>query len=208
MLPGILGKKVGMTHIFNDEGKMVPVTVVEAGPVFITQIKTEDKDGYTAVQVGYEETKEKHLTFPKFGHLKKAGLTKNLRTLKEFRVEKVDGFELGQEINVSIFADGEAVAVTGTSKGRGFAGGVKRYHFRGQHMTHGYMTHRRPLSNGATGPQRVFKGKRGPGHMGDAQVTQKGLKVVRVDAERNLLLIDGSLPGPNGAQVIIKKVAK
>ncbi|MBS1704068.1 MAG: 50S ribosomal protein L3 [Armatimonadetes bacterium] len=208
MLPGILGRKVGMTHIFNDAGKMVPVTVVEAGPVFVTQIKTEDKDGYTAVQVGYGEAKEKQLTFPKFGHLKKAGVGKNLRTLKEFRVEKTDGFELGQEIGADIFADGEAVAVTGVSKGRGFAGGVKRYHFKGQHMTHGYMTHRRPLSNGATGPQRVFKGKRGPGHMGDAQVTQKGLKVVRVDAERNLLLIDGSLPGPNGALVIVKKVSK
>lgn len=208
MLPGILGRKVGMTHIFNDAGKMVPVTVVEAGPVFVTQIKTEDKDGYTAVQVGYGDAKEKQLTFPKFGHLKKAGVGKNLRTLREFRVEAIDGFELGQEIGVDIFADGEAVAVTGVSKGRGFAGGVKRYHFKGQHMTHGYMTHRRPLSSGATGPQRVFKGVRKPGHMGDAQITQKGLKVVRVDAERNLLLIDGSLPGPNGALVVIKKVAK
>jgi large subunit ribosomal protein L3 len=208
MLPGILGKKVGMTHIFNGEGKMVPVTVVEAGPVFVTQIKTQDNDGYTAVQVGYGDAKEKQLTFPKFGHLKKAGLTKNLRTLREFRVEGVDGFDLGQEINVSIFAEGEAVTVTGVSKGRGFAGGVKRYHFKGQHMTHGFMTHRRPLSNGATGPQRVFKGKRGPGHMGDAQVTQKGLKIVRVDAERNLLLIDGSLPGPNGALVTVNKLKK
>jgi large subunit ribosomal protein L3 len=116
--------------------------------------------------------------------------------------------ELGQEINVEIFAEGEVVTVTGKSKGRGFQGGVKRYHFRGQHMTHGYMTHRRPLSNGATGPQRVFKGKRGPGHMGDAQVTQRGLKIVRIDAERNLLLIDGSVPGPNGAEVIIKKVSR
>lgn len=208
MLPGILGRKVGMTHIFNDAGKMVPVTVVEAGPVYVTQIKTEDKDGYSAIQIGYGDAKEKHLTFPKFGHLKKAGVGKNLRTLKEFRVEATDGFELGQEIGVDIFADGEAVTVTGDSKGRGFAGGVKRYHFKGQHMTHGYMTHRRPLSSGATGPQRVFKGVKKPGHMGDAQVTQKGLKVVRVDAERNLLLIDGSLPGPNGALVIIKKVAK
>lgn len=208
MLPGILGRKIGMTHIFNDAGKMVPVTVVEAGPVFVTQIKTEDKDGYTAVQVGYGEAKEKQLTFPKFGHLKKAGIGKNLRTLREFRVAKTEGFELGQEIVVDIFADGEAVTVTGFSKGRGFAGGVKRYHFKGQHMTHGFMTHRRPLSNGATGPQRVFKGKRGPGHMGDARVTQKGLKVVRVDAERNLLLIDGSVPGPNGALVVVNKVSK
>jgi len=208
MLPGILGTKIGMTHVFTDEGKMVPVTVVQAGPVYVTQLKSEEKDGYTAVQVGYGEAKESKLTFPKFGHLKKAGLTKNLRTLKEFRTDSTDGLSLGQEITVDIFAEGEKITVTGDSKGRGFAGGVKRYHFKGQHMTHGYMTHRRPLSNGATGPQRVFKGKRGPGHMGDATVTQKGLKVVKIDAERNLILIDGSVPGPNGAQVIITKVAR
>lgn len=208
MLPGILGTKIGMTHVFTDEGKMVPVTVVQAGPVFVTQLKSEDKDGYTAVQVGYGEAKEKKLTFPKFGHLKKAGLTHNLKTLKEFRIDSTEGLALGQEITVDIFAEGEKITVTGTSKGRGFAGGVKRYHFKGQHMTHGYMTHRRPLSNGATGPQRVFKGKRGPGHMGDATVTQKGLKVVKIDAERNLILIDGSVPGPNGAQVVINKVAR
>jgi len=208
MLPGILGTKIGMTHVFTDEGKMVPVTVVQAGPVYVTQLKSEEKDGYTAVQVGYGEAKESKLTFPKFGHLKKAGLTKNLKTLKEFRIDSTDGLALGQEVTVDIFAEGDKVTVTGDSKGRGFAGGVKRYHFKGQHMTHGYMTHRRPLSNGATGPQRVFKGKRGPGHMGDATVTQKGLKVVKVDAERNLILIDGSVPGPNGAQVIITKVAR
>ena len=208
MLPGILGTKIGMTHVFTDEGKMVPVTVVQAGPVFVTQLKSEDKDGYTAVQVGYGEAKESKLTFPKFGHLKKAGLTKNLRTLKEFRIDSTEGLTLGQEITVDIFTEGEKITVTGNSKGRGFAGGVKRYHFKGQHMTHGYMTHRRPLSNGATGPQRVFKGKRGPGHMGDETVTQKGLKVVKIDAERNLILIDGSVPGPNGAQVVINKAAR
>lgn len=208
MLQGILGTKVGMTHLFTEDGRMVPVTVVQAGPVYVTQLKTEDKDGYTAVQVGFGEAKEKSLTFPKFGHLKKAGLSKNLRTLKEFRVESVEGLQLGQEIKADIFAEGEVITVTGTSKGKGFAGGVKRYHFKGQHMTHGYMTHRRPLSNGATGPQRVFKGSRRPGHMGDAQVTQKGLKVVKVDAERNLILIDGSVPGAPGALVVINKVAK
>jgi large subunit ribosomal protein L3 len=208
MLPGILGTKIGMTHVFTDEGKMVPVTVVQAGPVFVTQLKSEDKDGYTAVQVGYGEASDKKLTFPKYGHLKKAGLTKNLKTLKEFRIDSTDGLALGQEITVDIFAEGEKITVTGNSKGRGFAGGVKRYHFNGQHMTHGFMTHRRPLSNGATGPQRVFKGKRGPGHMGDETVTQKGLKVVKIDAERNLILIDGSVPGPNGAQVVINKVAR
>jgi large subunit ribosomal protein L3 len=197
-----------MTHLFTEEGKMVPVTVIQAGPVYVTQIKTEDTDGYSAVQVGFGEAKEKKLTFPKYGHLKKAGVNKNLRTLKEFRVDSTDGLALGQEINVGIFAEGEKIVVTGKSKGKGFAGGVKRYHFKGQHMTHGYMTHRRPLSSGATGPQRVFKGVRKPGHMGDAQVTQKGLKIVRVDAERNLLLVDGSVPGPNGAFVVIKKAAR
>jgi large subunit ribosomal protein L3 len=197
-----------MTHIFREDGKMIPVTVVQAGPVYVTQLKNQDTDGYTAVQVGWGEARENKLTFPKYGHLKKAGLTKNLKRLKEFRLDSTEGLSLGQEIGVDIFAEGEVVTVTGTSKGRGFAGGVKRYHFKGQHMTHGYMTHRRPLSSGATGPQRVFKGTRKPGHMGDATVTQKGLKVVGVDTERNLLLIDGSVPGPNGAEVIISKAGK
>ncbi|MEZ0324928.1 MAG: 50S ribosomal protein L3 [Fimbriimonas sp.] len=208
MLPGILGTKVGMTHIFREDGKMVPVTVVQAGPVFVTQLKNEETDGYTAVQVGYGEAKESRLTFPKYGHLKKSGVGKNLKRLKEFRVDSIDGLSLGQEIGVDIFAEGEKVTVTGTSKGKGFQGGVKRYHFKGQHMTHGYMTHRRPLSSGATGPQRVFKGTRKPGHMGDMTVTQPGLKIVGVDVERNLLLIDGSVPGHNGAEVIIKKAAR
>ena len=207
MLPGILGKKIGMTHVFNETGKMVPVTVVQAGPVYVTQIKTQETDGYVAVQVGYDETSDKRLTFPKHGHLKKAGLTTNLRTMKEFRLESVEGLTLGQKIEAGIFSEGEEVVVTGKSKGRGFAGGVKRYHFKGQHMTHGFMTHRRPLSNGATGPQRVFKGTRRPGHMGDETVTQKGLKVVGVDIERNLLLIDGSVPGPNGGNVIVQRAS-
>ena len=207
MIPGLLGKKIGMTHVFDDAGKMVPVTVVQAGPVYVTQLKTQETDGYVAVQVGYDEVSDKRLNFPKHGHLKKAGLTTNVRTLKEFRMDDLGGLELGQVIKADIFAEGEVVTVTGFSKGRGFAGGVKRYHFKGQHMTHGFMTHRRPLSNGATGPQRVFKGTRRPGHMGDEQVTQKGLKIVGVDTERNLLLIDGSVPGGNGAEVIVNKVA-
>lgn len=208
MLPGILGTKIGMTHLFDEEGRMIPVTVIQAGPVYVTQIKTQESDGYTAVQVGYGEASEKKLTFPKYGHLKKAGVGKNLRTLKEFRVDSTDGISLGQEITAEIFEAGEKITVTGTSKGRGFAGGVKRYHFKGQHMTHGYMTHRRPLSSGATGPQRVLKGTRKPGHMGDATVTQKGLKVVKVDAERNLIMVDGSVPGANGCQVVVNRVVK
>ena len=205
MLPGILGTKVGMTHIFTAEGVMIPVTVISAGPVYVTQIKTNEKDGYQAVQVGFGPISDKSLTFPKFGHLKKAGVTQNLRTLREFRVDSVDGYELGQEISADIFNDGDKVTVTGVTKGRGFAGGVKRYGFKGQHMTHGYMTHRRPLSSGATGPQRVFKGTRKPGHMGTDNVTQLGLKVVKVDTERNLILVSGSVPGANGSLVTIKR---
>ena len=206
MLPGLLGTKIGMTHLFTEEGKMVPVTVIQAGPCYVTQIKTIERDGYAAVQVGYGDAKEKQLTFPKFGHLKKAGVTKNLRTLREFRVDAVDGVELGQEITAEIFAPGEEITVTGISKGRGFAGGVKRYHFKGQHMTHGFMTHRRPLSSGATGPQRVFKGTRKPGRMGTDRVTQKGMQVFQVDVERGLILVTGSVPGPNGALVTINRV--
>jgi len=194
-----------MTHLFTEEGKMVPVTVIQAGPVYVTQIKTVERDGYSAIQVGYGDAKEKQLTFPKYGHLKKAGVSKNLRTLREFRVDAVDGVELGQEITAEIFAPGEEITVTGISKGRGFAGGVKRYHFRGQHMTHGYMTHRRPLSSGATGPQRVFKGTKKPGRMGTDRVTQKGMQVFQVDVERGLILVTGSVPGPNGALVTINK---
>ncbi|MCL4284500.1 MAG: 50S ribosomal protein L3 [Fimbriimonadaceae bacterium] len=204
-MPGILGTKVGMTHVFTEDGKMLPVTVIQAGPVYVTQVKTSEKDGYTAVQVGYGEASNKSLTYPKFGHLKRAGVGKNLRTLREFRVESVDSFELGQEIGVDIFNPGESISVTATSKGKGFAGGVKRYHFKGQHMTHGYMTHRRPLASGATGPQRVFKGTRRPGHMGSETVTQLGTEVVQVDAERNLLVVSGSVPGANGSLVVIKR---
>ncbi len=209
MLPGILGRKVGMTHVFTEDGNMLPVTVIEAGPVYVTQIKRADgPDAYDAVQVGFEEAKMNNITFPKFGHLNKAGVNKNLRFLREFRTAQAANFELGQEIKADIFEEGEAITITGTSKGRGFAGGVKRHHFKGQHMTHGYMTHRRPLSSGATGPQRVFKGTRKPGHMGAETVTQKGLKVVKIDAERNLILVKGTVPGPNGAFVILNKVAR
>jgi large subunit ribosomal protein L3 len=206
VLPGLLGTKIGMTHVFTEDGRMVPVTVIEAGPVYVTQVKSDEtKDGYRAVQVGFMPASEKRLTWPKYGHLKKAGLTTNLRHLREFRVDDPASFELGQEIKCDIFAEGEDVRVTATSKGRGFQGGVKRYGFKGQHMTHGYMTHRRPLSSGATGPQRVFKGTRKPGHMGTDTVTQKGLKVVGVDPERNLVLVSGSVPGPNGCLVTLAK---
>ncbi len=208
MLNGILGTKIGMTQVFTEDGKMIPVTVIAAGPVYVTQIKTEETDGYSAVQVGFGEMSDKNLTWPKHGHLKKAGVGSNLRFLREFRVDDTSSFELGQEIKVDLFADGDKVDVVGVSKGRGFAGVVKRYRFKGQHMTHGFMTHRRPLSNGATGPARVFKGKRGPGRMGTDQVTQVGLKVVSVDTERNLILVSGSVPGANGELVTVKKAKR
>ncbi|HWP31710.1 MAG TPA: 50S ribosomal protein L3 [Fimbriimonadales bacterium] len=204
MLSGIVGRKIGMTHLFDEEGRMVPVSVIQAGPVYVTQIKTKEKDGYDAIQVGFQETKSKKLKFPEIGHLKKAGVGP-LKVLREFRGNSSQ-VQLGQKITVEIFQPGEKVKVVGRSKGRGFAGAVKRYGFSGQFMTHGSMTHRRPLSSGATGPQRVFKGMRRPGHMGDVRVTQIGLKVVKVDPDKNLLLVSGSVPGANGSIVEIHKV--
>lgn len=205
MLPGILGTKVGMTHVFTEDGKMVPVTVILAGPVFVTQIKNNDTDGYAAVQVGFGKKSDKNLTFPMHGHLKKAGVNQNLRWIREFRVDDTSGYELGQEIKADVFAEGDKVTVSGITKGQGFAGAMKRHGFHGQQMTHGYMAKRRPMSNGPTGPARVFKGKRGPGRMGTEKVTQGSLKVVKVDAERGLVLVSGSVPGANGALVTIKK---
>lgn len=195
-----------MTHIWDEEGRMVPVTVIQAGPVYVTQVKSRDRDGYTAVQVGFEEVKPTKLTFPEAGHLLKAGVPP-LRHLKEFKVLE-GSVEVGKQITVDIFKPGERVKVIGTSKGRGFTGAVKRHGFRGQHDSHGYMTHRRPLSSGATGPARVLKGKRGPGRMGGVRTTQKNLLVVRVDSERNLLLVCGAVPGANGGLVAVVKEGK
>jgi large subunit ribosomal protein L3 len=202
MLPGILGRKIGMTHLFDEEGRLIPVTVIQAGPVYVTQVKTAENDGYDAVQVGFEECQSRRLTHPAAGHLKKAGVGP-LKVLRELR-GKIDAAP-GEKFTVEIFSVGDKVKVVGTSKGKGFAGAVKRHHFRGQHMTHGYMTHRRPLSSGATGPARVFKGSRRPGHMGDAQTTQPGARVVQIDAERNLILLSGSVPGAAGGLVQILK---
>ena len=143
-----------MTHVFTEDGKMISVTVIAAGPVFVTQIKTQETDGYSAVQVGFEAKSSKNMTWPKYGHLKKAGVNTNLRWIREFRVDDPSGFELGQEITADVFSEGDAVVVTGISKGRGFAGVVKRHGFKGQHMTHGYMAKRRPMSSGPTGPAR------------------------------------------------------
>lgn len=193
-----------MTQVFTAEGSVVPVTVVEAGPVVITQIKTMENDGYQAIQVGYGDVKEKALNKPKKGHLAKAGVLK--RNLKEFRVDSIDGFEVGQEIKADLFAEGEKIDVSGISKGKGFQGPIKRHGQSRGPESHGSRYHRRPGSMGACSyPGRVFKNKKLAGHMGSVKVTVKNLEVVKVDAEKNLLLIKGAIPGAKGSVVTVKE---
>lgn len=188
-----------MTQIFDDAGNAVPVTVVQAGPCVVTQVKTPDTDGYTAVQVGFDEVAEKALNKPELGHLAKSG-SAPLRHLKEYRVDAADSYELGQAITADTFAAGQLVDVSGKSIGRGFAGYQKRHNFRRGPMAHGSKNHRLPGSTGAgTTPGRVYPGKRMAGQLGNAQVTVRKLEVVRVDSERNLLLIKGTVPGKPGA---------
>lgn len=212
-MKGILGKKVGMTQVFDEKGEVVPVTVIEAGPCFVVQIKTVERDGYTAVQLGFEETEPRRLTKPQLQHLQKSGLPA-LRNLREFRMSADDvarlGFEEGHKVSVDIFEAGEYVDVSGTSKGRGFAGVVKRYGFSGGPKTHGQSDrHRAPGSIGAcTTPGRVFKGKRMPGRMGGDRITAQGLKVVVVDPERNLMAVRGSVPGAKNGLVLIRQARK
>lgn len=197
---GILGTKLGMTQVFDQEsGKAIPVTVVQAGPCTITQIKTKATDGYNSIQLGFDEVKEKALNRPELGHLKKSEAAP-LRHLQEFRVDSTDAWQLGQEIKPDIFAVGQIVDVVGTSIGRGFAGWQKRHNFKRGPMSHGSKNHREPGSTGAgTTPGRVFPGKRMAGRMGGQRVTIKKLEVVKVDADRNLILIKGSVPGKPGA---------
>jgi large subunit ribosomal protein L3 len=208
MLKGLIGKKVGMTQIFDDAGSAVPVTLIEAGPCYVTQVRLPESDGYSAIQLGFEETKPKRLTGGQLGHLKRNNLPP-LRFLREFR-QKNPEVQEGDKLTVEIFAVGEHVDVVGTSKGKGFQGGVKRYHFRGGPKTHGQSDRQRaPGSRGSTTtPGRVYKGARGPGHMGDDRVTAQNLNVVLVDVERNLLGVRGSVPGPKGGLVIIKGARK
>lgn len=208
-MKGILGKKVGMTQIFDEKGEVVPVTVIEAGPCFVVQKKTLERDGYAAIQIGFEETKPKHLTKGQMGHLEKSSLPL-LRHLREIRLSNLDEYEVGQRLTVAMFEPGERVDVVGTSKGRGFAGVIKRHNFRRQPKTHGQSDRERaPGSIGATTtPGRVFKGTRMAGHMGMARVTSQNLRVVLVDAERNLLAVNGSVPGANGRLVLVKQVRK
>ncbi|MEA2526981.1 MAG: large subunit ribosomal protein [Thermomicrobiales bacterium] len=207
MIKGMVGRKLGMTQIFDESGLVHPVTVIECGPNVVTQIRTTEKDGYEAVQVGYGV--DKRLNKPERGHLKPSGY-ENLRELREVKADNVGDFEVGQVITADAFSVGELVDVTGTSKGRGFQGGVKRHGFRGGPKTHGQSDrHRAPGSIGASAtPGRVLKGMRMAGHMGHDRVTVQNLKVLRVDAERNLLLIEGSVPGHNKALVLIRRAVK
>jgi large subunit ribosomal protein L3 len=201
---GILGTKLGMTQIFDEKGRSIPVTVVQAGPCPVTQIKTTQTDGYNAIQLGYGETKEKALSQPELGHLKKSD-SAPLRHLKEYRLNDVSSYELGQMLSVEQFEAGHIVDVTGDSTGRGFAGYQKRHNFARGPMAHGSKNHRLPGSTGAgTTPGRVYPGKRMAGRLGGKQVTIRKLEVVKVDAERNLLLIRGALPGKSGALLNIR----
>lgn len=203
MSVGILGTKLGMTQIFDDQGNSVPVTVVQAGPCAVTQVKTKQTDGYSAVQVGYGGVAEKALSKPELGHLSKAGVGP-MRHLREYPIGEAEAFELGQQVTAEIFEAGQLVDVTGTSIGRGFAGYQKRHNFRRGPMAHGSKNHRAPGSTGAgTTPGRIYPGKRMAGRMGSERVTIRKLKVVRVDAERNLLLIKGAIPGKPGGLLSI-----
>ena len=206
-MKGILGKKIGMTQIFTEHGEVIPVTVVEAGPVVVTQIKTTENDGYTAIQVGFEDAKEKSLNKPQKGHLAAANTLK--KHLKEFRVDSVEGYTVGQEIKADLFAAGELIDVTGISKGKGFQGPIKRHGQSRGPETHGSRYHRRPGSMGACSyPGRVFKNKKLAGHMGSVKVTVQNLEVVRVDADKNFILVKGAIPGAKGSVVTIKEAVK
>jgi large subunit ribosomal protein L3 len=208
MLKGLIGKKIGMTQIFDEAGVAFPVTIIEAGPCYVTQVRLPEKEGYAAVQLGFNETHPKRLTGGQLGHLKKNDIPP-LRYLREFQIKKSD-VKVGDKFSVDIFNVGDKVDVVGTSKGKGFAGGVKRYHFKGGPKTHGQSDrHRAPGSNSSgTTPGRVYKGSRRPGHMGSERVTSQGLKVVHVDLERNLLAVNGAVPGPKGGLVLIKDARK
>ena len=208
MKKAILATKVGMTQMFNDEGVLVPVTVLQAGPCVVTQVKTEENDGYKAVQVGFVDKREKLVNKPVKGHFDKAGVSYK-RYVREFRFEDAESYALAQEIKADIFAAGDKIDATAISKGKGFQGAIKRH---GQHrgpMAHGSKFHRHAGSNGAcSDPSKVFKGKGMPGQMGHKKITIQNLEVVRVDAEKNLLLVKGAVPGPKKSLVTIKETVK
>ena len=210
MKKGIIGKKIGMTQIFTEAGKVIPVSVIEAGPCVVAQKKTVENDGYNAVQLGFGDTTAKSLKKPLAGHFAKNGLALK-KNLKEFRLENTDALNVGDIVRVDIFTEGEYVDVSGTSKGKGFAGTIKRYHGqRSGPMTHGSgPIHRHAGSMGAcSSPSRIYKGKKMPGHMGAVQVTVQNLDVVKVDVENNLLVVKGAIPGPKGSIVTVKNTVK
>lgn len=209
MKKAIIGKKVGMTQIFDESGKVIPVTVIEAGPCVVVQKMTKEKEGYEAVQLGYEEVAEKKLTQPEQGHLKKAGVGM-VKHLKEFRLEDSSKLEVGDLVKADVFAEGEKVDITGISKGKGYAGTVKRFGQSRGRMTHGGgPVHRHAGSMGSSAdPSRIFPGKKQAGHMGVDQVTVQNLDVVKVDPELNLIAIRGAVPGPKGSIIYIKSTAK
>jgi large subunit ribosomal protein L3 len=208
MIKGILGKKLGMTQIFAADGRRIPVTVVEAGPCVVLQKKTAEKDGYSALQVGFGEKKAQRVNKPEMGHFKKAGKGA-FAHVRELRAADVDDFQVGDQFGCSLFAVGDVIDVTGTSKGKGFQGVIKRWHFSGGRATHGSMFHRSPGSIGCSAwPSRVFKGKKMAGQMGNARVTTQNLVVVEVRPEENLLLIKGAVPGPKNGLVEIRKGIK
>ncbi|WP_059040320.1 50S ribosomal protein L3 [Paenibacillus rubinfantis] len=206
-MKGILGKKLGMTQVFTPEGNVIPVTVIEASSNVVLQKKDLENDGYEAIQIGYADKKESRANKPEVGHAKKAGATPK-RYVREIRGVDLAGYEVGQEVKVDIFAEGEFVDVTGISKGKGFQGVIKRWGQSRGPMAHGSRYHRRPGSMGSIQANRVPKGKRLPGHMGSETVTIQNLEVVRVDAERNVLLVKGSIPGPKNSFVKIKQTIK
>ena len=202
-MTGIIGKKVGMTQLFDDDGNVIAVTVVQAGPCPVTQVKTVETDGYEAVQLAFEECKDKHITKPELGHLKKAGIKHGMKHLVEF--DNAGGLKVGDVVTVEAFADGQGVSVAGVSKGKGFQGTVRRHNFGRGPETHGSHNVRQPGSIGASAyPSRVYKGVRMAGHMGSERVKQRGLKVVRRDLENNLLLIKGCVPGAKNSVVVIE----
>lgn len=207
MAKGILGKKLGMTQIFTDDGHAIPVTVIEAGPCVVVQKKAMEKDGYYAIQLGFGDIRERLVNKPDMGHFKRHKV-RPVRYLREFRASEDLPHEVGSEIKADIFSEGDLVDITGTSIGKGFAGAIKRWNFRRGPMSHGSMYHRRPGALGATGPARVLKGRKLPGRLGGERVTIQNLEVVRVDPERNLMLVKGSVPGRRGSLLIIKEAVK
>ncbi len=207
-MAGILGKKVGMTRVFTEDGRWIDVTLVEAGPCTVVQRKTQDKDNYDAVQVGFGAVKDTRVKKPLQGHFKKAGVDAK-RILREFRVAPDNEMKPGDEIKADIFSSGDRVDISGTSKGRGFAGVIKRHGFGGGPGGHGSHFHRAPGSIGQSAdPAKVYKGKKLPGHMGDRKITVQNLEVVDVDIEKNLLVVRGSVPGANGGLIVVKKSVK